>query len=138
VYDALLKFPSVPYGDVVLRHGDLWPGNMLWQDGRLTGIIDWEETLRGPAMGDVAICRLDVFWVFGREAMEAFTAYYLEARPVSTSGLEFWDLRVALRPMQNFAEWVGPYASLDRPDMTTEGMRNVLLEFIEMGLSRVR
>ena len=26
-----------------LMHGDYWPGNTLWKDGRLVGIIDWED-----------------------------------------------------------------------------------------------
>jgi aminoglycoside phosphotransferase (APT) family kinase protein len=29
----------------VLLHGDYWPGNILWKDGRLAGIIDWEDAL---------------------------------------------------------------------------------------------
>jgi macrolide phosphotransferase len=34
-----------------LRHGDLWPGNLLVHDGELSGIIDWEDA----AVGDHAI-----------------------------------------------------------------------------------
>jgi hypothetical protein len=27
----------------VMRHGDLWTGNLLAQDGRLTGVVDWDS-----------------------------------------------------------------------------------------------
>ncbi|MCB0030646.1 MAG: phosphotransferase, partial [Anaerolineales bacterium] len=27
----------------VLQHGDFWPGNSLWVDGRLSAVIDWED-----------------------------------------------------------------------------------------------
>ena len=26
----------------MLLHGYLWPGNLLWQDGRLVAVVDWE------------------------------------------------------------------------------------------------
>ncbi|MEZ4728676.1 MAG: phosphotransferase [Caldilineaceae bacterium] len=30
-----------------LLHGDFWPGNLLWQDGRLAAVIDWGGRCRG-------------------------------------------------------------------------------------------
>ncbi len=120
----------------VLRHGDFWPGNLLVSDEKISGVVDWENALIGPALADLAISRLDIYWVFGREAMESFTDQYLRLLPQSTHDLTYWDLRAALRPMSNLKEWVGPYASLGKPDMTFEHMQNVLLEFTEAALSR--
>lgn len=122
-----------PYG---LRHGDYWPGNVLWQGGRLTGVIDWENALKGPAIADLAVSRLDMWWVFGREAMDHFTACYVACRPIDLAALRYWDLRAALRPMRNLEEWAAPYPSLGRPDIDTAGMRRGLLAFIEDALSR--
>jgi hypothetical protein len=92
--------------------------------------------LRGPALADLAISRLDVWWVLGPEGMEAFTQTYLGHRAIDFDDLPYWDLRAALRPMANLPEWAGPYASLDRPDISFEHMRSVLLEFIEDALGR--
>ena len=38
---------------IALLHGDYWPGNVLWKNGALVGVIDWEDTQhrrsdRGP------------------------------------------------------------------------------------------
>ncbi len=78
---AIACAPREPWTPV-LRHGDFWPGNLLWTEGRLTGVVDWENALLGPALADLAISRLDIWWVFGREAMQRFTAKYLELRPL--------------------------------------------------------
>jgi len=31
----------------VLVHGDFWPGNILWQQNQLAGVIDWEDAMLG-------------------------------------------------------------------------------------------
>jgi hypothetical protein len=38
----------------VVRHGDLGPWNTLWQEDRLTGLIDWDFAEPGLAITDVA------------------------------------------------------------------------------------
>lgn len=35
----------------VLRHGDLWPGNLLVLDGHLSGIVDWDAACSGGMAG---------------------------------------------------------------------------------------
>ena len=35
--------PPVQVNRPVLLHGDFWPGNILWRDGRLVAVIDWEK-----------------------------------------------------------------------------------------------
>jgi len=82
----------------VVLHGDYWPGNVLWRDGRLVGIIDWEEAAFGDPMADLANIRLEIVWHFGPAAMETLTSEYLALRPAAeTATLPLWDLRAALR-----------------------------------------
>jgi hypothetical protein len=38
----------------IIRHGDLGPWNTLWQDGNLTGLIDWDFAEPGEAITDLA------------------------------------------------------------------------------------
>lgn len=136
IVEALIAHGEGVRDKDVLRHGDFWPGNLLWQGGKLTGIVDWENALRGPALADLGISRLDVAWILGFEAMEEFTARYLEAHPISVASLAYWDLRAALRPVRNLGEWVGPYASLGRPDISAEHLKEVLLRFGDEALGR--
>ena len=38
----------------IIRHGDLGPWNTLWQNGQLTGLIDWDFAEPGDAITDLA------------------------------------------------------------------------------------
>jgi aminoglycoside phosphotransferase (APT) family kinase protein len=56
-----------------LLHGDYWPGNILWKDGEIVGVIDWEDAKIGDPLADLANTRLELFWAFGKETMVSFT-----------------------------------------------------------------
>jgi aminoglycoside phosphotransferase (APT) family kinase protein len=69
VWEEALEAP-VWEGPPVWSHGDLYDGNLLAQDGRLIGVIDWA----GAGVGDPA-CDLIVAWsLFAVDAREAFRA----------------------------------------------------------------
>lgn len=52
----------------VLLHGDYWPGNIMWRDGRLVAVIDWEDACLEP--GDEARRRRLTEGFFDRAARE--------------------------------------------------------------------
>jgi aminoglycoside phosphotransferase (APT) family kinase protein len=90
----------------VIVHGDYWPGNVLWRDGRLAGIVDWEDAVFGDPLADLCVTRLELCWFFGRAAACDFTDRYLASRPdVDTGALPLWDLWAALRPAGKIAGW---------------------------------
>jgi aminoglycoside phosphotransferase (APT) family kinase protein len=92
------NWPPPRLNAAAVLHGDYWPGNMLWRDGQLVGIVDWEDALFGDPLADLAVARLEIGWFFGGEAMDMLTAQYLACRPaVDVSALPVWDLRAALR-----------------------------------------
>jgi aminoglycoside phosphotransferase (APT) family kinase protein len=43
-------------------HRDFHPGNVLWQRGRLTGLVDWQHACVGSPMVDVGHLRLNLFF----------------------------------------------------------------------------
>lgn len=118
----------------VLRHGDFWPGNLLWRDGRIAAVIDWEEWQVAEPLYDLAICRLDLAWILGWEAAERFTHRYLSRRPISTAALAAYDLCAALRPMGNMDEWAQAYPALGRPDLTLPKLEQVHQAFVDQAL----
>jgi hypothetical protein len=127
--------PSEPN---VLRHGDFWPGNILWKNGSIVAIIDWEEIQLGSPLADLAIARLDCLWVYGWEAVEEFTAKYLQINPVDTSWLPYWDLRCSHRVGDCHADWAASYPGLGRPDVTAEHLRSLQSEFVQDALQRLK
>jgi aminoglycoside phosphotransferase (APT) family kinase protein len=66
----------VPAYASVLCHRDFHPGNVLWHDGAVSGIVDWTHTCSGPAAADVAHCRLNLTVLFDLDAADAFSRRY--------------------------------------------------------------
>ncbi|MFN8440343.1 MAG: phosphotransferase [Caldilineaceae bacterium] len=93
-----------------LLHGDYWPGNILWQNGTLAAVIDWEDAQFGDPLADVANCRFELAWTVSPEAMARFTHHYkaLSNSALATldfTNLPYWDLRAALRPAGKLSSW---------------------------------
>ena len=62
----------------VLVHGDFHPGNVLWRQGKVSGVVDWQAACTGPAVIDVAHCRVNLLTI-GTDASEQFTASWQQA-----------------------------------------------------------
>jgi aminoglycoside phosphotransferase (APT) family kinase protein len=128
----LANWPPPQIGEPVVLHGDYWPGNVLWRDDRLVGVVDWEEAAFGDAMADLANIRLEIVWHFGTAAMEMLTDEYVSRRPgVETSALPVWDLRTALRACEF------PLESLPLPNDEIAAMRHAHRDFAEAAMSQL-
>ncbi len=88
-----------------LLHGDFWPGNVLWKDGQLVAIIDWEGAMLGDPLADVANNRMEILWAFGGDAMQRFTQKYQSMTTIDFTYLPYWDLCAALRLVAQMAQW---------------------------------
>lgn len=106
IRDALDRvWPLTPRNPYVLLHGDYWPGNVLCLDGRIMAVIDWEDAARGDPLADLGSSRLEIFWAYGDDAMQAYTAHYLALTGADTAQLPYWDLVAALRPAGELSAW---------------------------------
>ncbi len=88
-----------------LLHGDFWPGNLLWKEGQLVAVIDWEDAHVGDPLEDVANARLEILWAFGIDAMNEFTHQYQSPATIDFNNLPYWDLCAALRPASRLSDW---------------------------------
>jgi aminoglycoside phosphotransferase (APT) family kinase protein len=59
----------------VFIHRDFHPGNVLWEGGRVSGVVDWQAASIGPASVDVAHCRANL-WDYGIDLADRFTALW--------------------------------------------------------------
>ena len=114
----------------VLLHGDFWPGNVVWQAGRIHGVIDWEDAALGDPLADVANARLELLWAWGELAMDEFTSAYAAATRVHFDHLAYWDLWAALRPASKLGTW-----GLDAPTETRFRSRHAW--FVAQALARL-
>lgn len=76
----------------VLTHGDFHPGNTLWQNCHLSGIVDWTEARLGPAMSDLAYCRADIALLLGQAAADRLTQHYVANASTAPKDLAVFDL----------------------------------------------
>jgi aminoglycoside phosphotransferase (APT) family kinase protein len=74
---ALLRTDPPAHPDCFL-HRDFQLRNVLWSDGRISGVVDWVETSIGPAWLDVAHCCTNLALRTGSEPAEAFAAAYVD------------------------------------------------------------
>lgn len=107
IRNALTKiWPIKQVNEPAVLHGDFWPGNTLWNDNKLVGVIDWEDALIGDPLADLANARLELLMHFGPEVNDNFTNYYKELMPnLDYSNLSYWDLYSALKPAGRMADW---------------------------------
>lgn len=109
IRDALeAVWPLAQVNAKTLLHGDFWPGNLLWKDGRLVAVIDWEDAALGDPLADLANARLEMLWAFGIDAMHSFTQRYTAIMTaLDVTHLPYWDLYAALRPIGHISAWTG-------------------------------
>lgn len=114
-----------------ILHGDYWPGNTMWSDGRLVAMIDWEDAAIGDQRSDLANIRLELLWAYGPKAVDDFTERYAAAWPtVDLTDQPHWDLVAATRPVGRLDEW-----GLD-PAHRDEHLRR-FTDFVDAALARI-
>ncbi len=93
--------------DSVFLHRDFHLCNVLWHDGKLSGVVDWVNACLGPRGVDVAHCRVNLAVLFGVEVADAFRDAYLER--AGGAHHPYWDvdaiLSVALPEPEFYSPW---------------------------------
>ena len=91
-----------PSAEHVLLHRDYHPGNLLWENGTLSGIVDWPSSCRGPRGIDVAHARGNLALVDGVGAADQFLRAYRHIVP-SYDHDPWWDIADLLSFDSDFA-----------------------------------
>jgi len=119
-----------------LIHGDFWFGNTLWENGRLTGIVDWDGARIGDPAHDIAIARNDLALLAGARGAEVFLEEY-ERHRGPLGEMPFWDLLSALPPIRWLPHWVEGYTELGL-ELPLAEARARLEAWVESALTRLR
>jgi aminoglycoside phosphotransferase (APT) family kinase protein len=106
-------------GPEVLTHYDFWSGNTVWQDGILTGVVDWPGAALGPAGYDLGWGRLDLVLLFD----EAVASTFGDSYGALPGGLLLADLWAAARSHDIVETWEPNYRELGRADLTARELR---------------
>jgi aminoglycoside phosphotransferase (APT) family kinase protein len=88
-----------------LLHGDFWPENLLWRNGAVVAILDWEDAALGDPLSDVACSRVELRYRFGKGAMQRFTEAYGRYEVVDVWRLALWQVYVAAAAQRFMGKW---------------------------------
>jgi Ser/Thr protein kinase RdoA (MazF antagonist) len=94
-----------PSGERCFIHRDYHPGNVLWRDGAITGVVDWACASLGSPLADVGYCRGNLAGELGIEAADRFLEHYLR-----------FSRRVDYDPYWDVVALLGGVDELDRED----------------------
>lgn len=95
-----------PADESFFIHRDYHPGNVLWLDGQVSGIVDWANASIGSPEADVGHCRGNIVGHFGPgaglEAADRFLEHY-----IAVSGRDcyhpYWDIvTVTIGPADSY------------------------------------
>ncbi len=118
--------PPLPAASTHLIHNDFSASNVLFVDGRLTVVLDWEDAARGHAAYDVSFCRLSTALTLGVEAGDLVLAAYEAEVGTRLENLAWWDLVAAARLQPDISTWTASANYLGSADPT---VREVVRRF---------
>lgn len=101
-----LREIGIPSAPLTFVHGDLWPGNLLFQGDRLTGIVDWGDAGVGHPGLEVGYLAADLRVATGSQQVhEAAIDAYEELRgPLPNRA--WWEVAGYLRFPRDPADWL--------------------------------
>jgi aminoglycoside phosphotransferase (APT) family kinase protein len=95
-----------PSFEPTVIHRDFHPGNLLWTDSAISGVVDWGHACLGPAAFDLAHYRVNIASLVGPDVAD-------RAFP----GDPAWDIEAALGYLDpnDLDGWVGPWPQVSAP-----------------------
>lgn len=73
-------------------HRDFHPANVLWLDGKVSGVVDWPNACRGPAGIDVGHCRVNLALLHSVEVADLFLQAYMKYAGAAFTYDPYWDI----------------------------------------------
>jgi aminoglycoside phosphotransferase (APT) family kinase protein len=90
-----------PSGERCFIHRDYHPGNVLWRDGAITGVVDWACASVGSPLADVGYCRGNLAAELGIEAADRFLEHYRRVSGRADYD-PYWDVVALLGGVDEF------------------------------------
>jgi aminoglycoside phosphotransferase (APT) family kinase protein len=85
-------------------HRDYHPGNVLWEAGKLSGIVDWVNASIGSPWADVGHCRVNIASELGQDAADRFLGVYRSVSGRTDDYDPYWDISAAIGGLDEDAD----------------------------------
>jgi aminoglycoside phosphotransferase (APT) family kinase protein len=133
---AVVTGPPRSYAEVFV-HRDYHPSNVLWQNDRVTGVVDWVNGCRGPAGIDVGWCRHNLANLRGVTAADDFLAAYLTAAGSDFTYDPYWDLMTIVELLPGPPTMYEGWSLAGFPRITNAVMRERVDAYIASVVARL-
>lgn len=133
---ALAQSPPPPAPECFI-HRDYHPNNVLWQNGRISGIVDWPSACLGAANVDVSWCRHNLKSLYGVPAADAFLGAYEALAGPAFSYNPYWDLLALMEALPGPPELYPPWAEFGIRHLTVDLLRTRVDDYLESVLQRL-
>ncbi len=117
-------------------HRDYHPMNVLWQADKISGIVDWVNACRGPAMVDIAHCRTNLVSLCDVEAADAFLVHYQQVADVGFEYDPYWEIIGMVAELAYPVEVYLPWTSFGLTHITPRLMQQRLDRYLASVLAR--
>jgi Putative homoserine kinase type II (protein kinase fold) len=115
-------------------HRDFHPVNLLWEQNRLAGVVDWVNACLGPAGVDVAWNRQNLAAMYGPEVADRFLDLYCREMGAAWSYDPYWDLRCLTdwldEPFSVYPPWLQFGLTHLSPALVTERLEAYLASIL--------
>jgi aminoglycoside phosphotransferase (APT) family kinase protein len=93
-----------PSEERLFTHRDYHPGNVLWEGGRVTGIVDWVNASVGSPWADVGHCRVNIASELGQQAADRFLDLYRAVSGRTDEYHPYWDISATIGGLDEDAD----------------------------------
>jgi len=104
--DAARKlFTNMKPTKLSIVHTDIWPGNIIWRDNMLSGIVDWDDTGYGDPGLDIGYSRMELSLSGYFNAADILLREYESRIGGHVDNLLFWEAAAAMKPIYKPEIW---------------------------------
>ncbi|MGW6196201.1 phosphotransferase family protein [Kribbella sp. NPDC055110] len=119
--DDLVTTYGLPAEDTVYLHGDVWPGNLVWDGDGVAALIDWKTAGVGAPGVDLSELRKQVAITFGPDAPAHVLTGWQQATGRTADHVAYWDAVAALNTPTTLADW----ATTRRDEFLTQALTHL-------------
>src|SRR6266545_3115219 len=105
--DERVRSHGVPAAASVFLHGDVWGGNMLWEDDRCVALIDWKTAGVGDPGVDLGSLRMQMALQYGQDAPAHVLEGWQRQAGRAAVAVPYWDAVAALNTPTVMHGWPG-------------------------------
>jgi aminoglycoside phosphotransferase (APT) family kinase protein len=102
------RLPSLA-SEHVFTHGDFHPGNVLWQGGRVSGVVDWSGARLDSRWSELAYCRTEVCLLLGPDKADRLADAYSTIVGDASDDLAVYDVMYVLLSRKYAAKALDAY-----------------------------